>query len=85
MTAMIITENRQVLHRSTYRPFSTDVFLYKDGSDAQEQFTARVYEMLGSWVLPRELEDIGLENARQYEYEVETQNEQTFLQLAEEL
>ena len=48
MTAMIITENRQVLHRSTYRPFSTDVFLYKDGSDAQEQFTARVYEMLGS-------------------------------------
>ena len=47
---------------------------------------ARVYERLGSWVLPRELEDIGLENIPLYDpYEDDTQNEQTFAQLAEEL
>ena len=47
---------------------------------------ARVYERLGSHVLPRELEDLGLEDTPQYDlYEDETQNEQTFPQLAEEL
>ena len=35
----------------------------KDGSDAQEQFIARFYERLGSWVQTRELDDIELENA----------------------
>ena len=79
MTAKILTENGQVLHRSIYRPLTPEELSDKDGSDAQEQFTARVYEMLGSWVLPRELEDIGLENTPQYDsYEDETQNEQTF-------
>ena len=47
---------------------------------------ARVYERLESQVLPRELEDVGLEDTPQYDlYENETQNEQTFPQLAEEL
>ena len=47
---------------------------------------ARVYERLGSQVLQRELEDIGLESIPQYDlYEDETQNEQTFPQLAEEI
>ena len=47
---------------------------------------ARVYERLGSQVLPRELEDIGLEHTPQYDpYEDEMQNEQTFPQLAGEL
>ena len=60
--------------------------LDKDGSDVQEQFMARVYEMLGSWVLPRELEDIRLAITPQYDLsEDETQNKQTFPQLAEEL
>ena len=60
--------------------------LDKDGTDAQEQFIARVYEKLGSQVLQRELEDIGLENTPQYDpYEDETQNEQTSPQLAEDL
>ena len=46
---------------------------------------ARVYERLGPRVLPRELEDTGLENTPQYDpHEDETQNE-TFPQLAEEL
>ena len=41
---------------------------------------------MGSQVLPRDLEDIGLENTPQYDpYEDETQNDQTFPQLAEEL
>ena len=45
---------------------------------------ARIYKKFGSQVLPRELEDIGLESATEYDpYEDETQNEQTFLQLAE--
>ena len=43
----------------------------------------KVYERLGSQVLPRELEDIGLEITPQYENEI--QNRQTFSQLAEEL
>ena len=44
----------------------------------------RVYERLGSLVLPRELEDIGLESTLQCDpYENKTQNEQTFPQLAE--
>ena len=47
---------------------------------------ARVYERLGSQALPRELEDIWLENAPQYDlYEDETQSNQTFSQLAVEL
>ena len=47
---------------------------------------ARIYERLGSWVLPRELEDIVLENITHYfRYVGKTQNEQTFPQLAEEL
>ena len=47
---------------------------------------SRVYERLGSRVLPRELEDIGLENTPQSDpYEDETQNKQLFLQLADEL
>ena len=41
---------------------------------------------LESWALPRELGDTGLENTPQYDlYEDETQNEQMFLNLAEEL
>ena len=47
---------------------------------------ARVYERLGSPVLPRELKDIGLKNTPQYDpYNDVTQNEQTFPQPAEEL
>ena len=46
----------------------------------------RVYERLGSWVLPRFLEDIWLYNTPQYDLnEDETQKKQTFPQLAEEL
>ena len=75
-----------MLHKSTYRLLTPDVVLDKDGSDAQEQFMAGVYERLGSQVLPRDLEDIGLENAPQYDlYEDKMHNEQTFSQLAEEL
>ena len=44
-----------------------DKLLDKDGSDAQEQFMARVCEKMGFLVLPRELEDIGLENTLQYD------------------
>ena len=60
MTANILTEKQQVLHRSTYRPLTWDELLDKDGSDAQEHFMARVYEMFGLQVLLRELEDIRL-------------------------
>ena len=62
-----------MLHRSTYRPLTPDELLDKDWSDAQEQFMARVYERLGSCVLPRELEDLGLGNIPQYDpYEDKT-------------
>ena len=82
-TTKILTENGQVLHRS-YRLLTPYELLDKDGSDAQERFMARVYERLGSWVLPRELKDIGLENTPQYDLsEDETQNEQIFPQLSE--
>ena len=47
---------------------------------------AKVYDRLGSHVLPRDLEDLGLEDTPQYEaYEDETQNEHMFPQLAEAL
>ena len=47
---------------------------------------ARVYEKLGSWVLHRELEDIRFVNIPMYDlYDDETQKEQTFPQLAEEI
>ena len=47
---------------------------------------ARVHERLGFRVLPRELEDWGLDDNPQYDpYEDETQNKQSFPQLAEEL
>ena len=44
MTANILPENGQVLHRSTYRPLIPEKLLDTDGLDAQEQFMARVYE-----------------------------------------
>ena len=46
----------------------------------------QIYKRLGSWVLQKELEDVGLENIPQYTpYENERQNKQSFPQLAEEL
>ena len=44
-----------------------------------------VYERLGSHVLPKELEDLGLDNTPQYNPEDEIQNKQSFAQRAEEL
>ena len=86
ITTKIFSENGQVLHRSTYKPLTPDVLLDKDGPDAQEQFMARVYKRFWSQVLSRELENIGLESIPQNDpYEDEIQNDQTFLQLAEEL
>ena len=79
MTAKILKENRQVLHRSTYRPLTWEELLDKDGSDAQEKFMARFYKRIGSHVLPIELKDIGLESTWKYDpYEDGTQNEQIF-------
>ena len=47
---------------------------------------ARVYDKLGSWVVPRDLEDLGLENTPQYDpNEDKIQNKQSFPQLAEVL
>ena len=58
----------------------------KDRPDAQEQFMTRVCERLGVWILPRELEDIGLENTPQYDpYKEKTKKEQSFPQLAEKV
>ena len=86
MIAKILTESGQVLRRSMYKPLTPIDLLGKDGSDAWEQFMARVYERLGSWDLPIELKDIGFENNLQYNLcEDEKQNEQTFPLLAEEL
>ena len=46
----------------------------------------RVHDRLWYHALPRDLEDLGLENTPQYDpYEDETQNEQSFFQLAQEL
>ena len=69
-----------------YSSLTPDELMDKDGSDAREQFMASIYERLGSQVLPKELEDLGLENTPQYDlYEDKTQNKQAFPQLAEEL
>ena len=63
-----------------------DELLDRDGSITREQLMARVYDRLGYWVLPIELEDVRLENTPQYDpYEDETQKKQSFPQLAEEL
>ena len=79
MTAKILTQYGKVLHRSTYRPLTADKIADKDGSDAQEHFMARVYERLGSWVLLRKSEDIGLENTPQDDLcDNKTQNKKTF-------
>ena len=64
-----------MLQKSTNRPFTPNEIADNDES-----------EKLVSWVLPRELEDIGLEGTPQSDpYENETQNEQTFPKLVEEL
>ena len=79
MTAKFLTENGQVLHRWTYILLTPDELLDNKGSDSHKQFMARVCERLGSWILPRELENIGQENTQQYDpYEDETQNKQSF-------
>ena len=36
MTTMILTKNRPVLHRSTYRQLTSDELSAKDGSDTKE-------------------------------------------------
>ena len=47
---------------------------------------AGVYEKFVSWVLPRELDDTVLKNTSWYDfYEDESQNEQIFSHLGEEL
>ena len=75
-----------MLHRSTYQPITPDELLDKDGLDTEEQFVARVHDRLGSHALPRKMEDLGLEDTPPYDlHEDETQNEQSFPQLAEEL
>ena len=52
----------------------------------QKQLMARAYEWLGSWIPPRDLEDIGLERTSQdVSCEDEMQNVHTFLQQAEKL
>ena len=56
MTTKIFTENGQVLNRSTHGSLTPDESLDRDGSDAQEQFMARVHERLGPCVLLRDLE-----------------------------
>ena len=79
MTGKILKENGQVVHRSTCQPLTTDELFDKDGSDAKEQFMSRVYDRLRSCILPRDLEDLGLEDTPQYDpYEDETQNKQSF-------
>ena len=84
--AKILTKNGQVLHRSTYQPLTQDELLDKDGLDAQEYLMSIVYDKLGSCVLPRESKDLGLEDTPQNDpYEDKTQNEQTFLKLADKL
>ena len=86
MSAKILTQNGHVLLISMYRPLTPDEIADKDRSEFREQLIARCYEMLGSWVLPRELEGIRQVNTPHYDlYEAETQNEQTFPHLAEEL
>ena len=67
MTSNNLPESRQVFHRSTNCPLTLDELLDRDGSDAQDQLMARVYERLGSHVLSRELEDVGLENTPHYD------------------
>ena len=58
-----------------YLTFDPNEIADNDESDAQDNFMTRVPEKLGSWVLHRELEDIGLKMTSQYSpYEDETQN-----------
>ena len=76
MTEKILNKNRQELHSSTYRILTPDEISDKDGSDM-----TRVYEKLESQILPREMEDIRLENIPQYDpFEDETHNKKTFPQ-----
>ena len=64
----------------------TDIIVDKNGSDAPDQFMTRVNEKLGSWVLPRKLKDMGLENIPQYDpYKDETQSMESFPCLSKEL
>ena len=79
MTTNILTMNAHMLHKSTYRPLTPDEIADKDMIDTLEQCMARAHEKLVSWVLPRELEDIGLENTPQYNlHGNEIQNDQSF-------
>ena len=78
MTAKIHTESGQVLYRSAQRQLTPDELLDRDRPNAQEEYMARVYEKLGSQVLPRQLEDIGLEKTPHDLYEDATQNKQSF-------
>ena len=45
-----------------YQPLTPDELIEKDRSDTQEQFMARVHKRLGSHVLSRDLDGLGLED-----------------------
>ena len=59
MTTKILTQNGQVLQKSMYRSLSPHEITDKDGLYAQDQFVVRVYEKLGSLLLPSELRVVG--------------------------
>ena len=77
MTTKILTQNGQVLHRSTHKPLTLDELSDQEGHVALEQFMISVHVKLGSWIIPRDLGDIGLEKFPQYcTHKDNTQNKQ---------
>ena len=79
MTAMVPTQNRKVHQRSINRALTPDEIAEKEGPYTYEQFMAKAHEKFEFWVLPRKLEESGLENIPQCDlYKDETQNDSHF-------
>ena len=60
-TAKVFTQNRKVLHSSTYRLFNSNEMSDKSRIDSQEYVIAKVHKKRGSWVLLIELKEKRLE------------------------
>ena len=85
MTAKIIKENGQVLHRSTYQALTLEEWEWEECKAEHSLFMVSLHQKLGLCPELRDLVELGVKDTLQYDpYEDELQNAKAFPMLNEE-
>ena len=66
MTAKIVKDNSQVLHRSTYKALDQNEWKQEECRDECRSFIELFHQSLGSWAMVDNLADLGTDNTSQY-------------------